>query len=291
VSASSLTLSAGDIVRELLEDFEFLGTMRHAVLIPNRDTGGVVEANVLAALVASTLHLKSIDYARKRYVEDRPSPPRANRHDAYVAAYKAAKQYVKRSVAKLQTTDRPEPTMGVFGASVVLERLPSSFFCAHLLYRLGHKYEGHAVARVILEQIAWAYAAHVTDDMEVVKKIETTRTISSLKTLLPDAGRLYGFLSSKTHIDYASHDEFLRVENGNNVLIRASGEFPEFAEVILTLADYFGIVWEATQFAYIDAHESVLVDSTAKIQVNPDRPFRGEIDHHLECVRRLQEER
>lgn len=282
---SFLKLSAGDVARELLEDFEFLGTMQHAALISRRDVGSLLEDNVRAALVASTLRLKSLDYARKRYIEDRPPSPHSDRHEAYVAAYKAAKRYVQRVIEKLDTRERPEPTMGVFGASVVLERLPASFFCAHLLYRLGHKYEGHAVARVILEQIAWAYSAHLTDDMEVIQKIETTRTISGLKNLLPDAGRLYGFLSSKTHIDYSSHEEFLQVEGDNNVVIHAKGEFLEFAQVILTLADYFGIVWEVTQIGYIDAPEAVHADKTAKPSINSNRPFAKEMADHLKLVK------
>lgn len=282
----SLNHSAAEIAHELLEDFELLKTMQHAALIPRRHAGGAFEANIRAALIASTLRLRSLDYARRRYVEDLFVSPKANRHEAYVTAFKAAKLYVKRIINKVNASEGPEPTVGVFGASLVLERLPASFFCAHLLYRLGHKYEGHAVARIILEQLAWAYAAHSIDNIEAIKRISTTGTISLLKGLLPEAGRIYGFLSSKTHIDYSSHEEFLKIEGNANFVIHAKEDFVEFAQVILTMADYFGIVWEATQLPYIDDPEAVFFDERAKLVANPARPFAVEMANHLTLVKK-----
>jgi hypothetical protein len=270
----------GERARELLEDFEVIATMQDMALVRRQHVSENLQLNVRAAVVASTLRLSSIDYARRRYLPSHeiqePSEedsPRA----AYTTAYCSAKAYMSHLTEKLRTTGRPDPSVGVFGASLVLERLASSFFCAHFLYRMGHKYEGHAVARLILEQIAWAYAAHQSDDLDFVEKIETTRSIGALKHFVPEAGRLYGFLSTKTHIDYSSHMEFLRVEDGKNVVLHAQPHYEEYAEVILLLADIFGLVWEVSQNAYLDDFEAIDVHRLPK----SDRAFLAVLKEHL----------
>ena len=109
----------------------------------------------------------------------------------------------------------------------------------------------------MLEQIAWAYEAFSLEELDKVKRIVTTKALSKLTKLIPWCGRLYGFLSQKTHIDYENHIEFLRIENGKNVILHGQAAFYEYAQVILYLADLFGIVWEVSQFHYLKKTEAV----------------------------------
>jgi hypothetical protein len=177
----------------------------------------------------------------------------------------------------------PLPSNGVFGASIVLEKLQYSFFSAHLLYSLGHRYEGHAISRLILEQIAWAYTAFHLETIEQIEKIVTTRTISKLKKAFPIVGRVYGFLSNKTHIDYKSHFDFLHVENGKNVLKITQHKFYEYAEIILYLADLFAVVWEISQHEYLPELETIeIIDGNYCIK--EDRPFLNIINEHLNKI-------
>jgi hypothetical protein len=151
------------------------------------------------------------------------------------------------------------------------------------MYRMGHKYEGHAVARLILEQIAWAYAAHQSDDLAFIEKIGATRSIATLKHFLPEAGQLYGFLSSKIHIDYSSHNEFLQVEHGQNIVLHARPDYDEYTEVILKLADLFGIVWEVSQATYIEDLETITNSPDGHAYLPKlNRPFLAEIKKHTE---------
>lgn len=276
---SMFDFRSGERARELLEDFEVIATLQHMALIPRQPGSEHLRLNVRAAVVASTLRLSSVDYARRRYVSSHEiqEPDEKSPRAAYTTAYRSAKAYMSRLTEKLQTSGRPDPSVGVFGASLVLERLAPSFFCAHFLYRMGHKYEGHAVARLILEQIAWAYAAHHSDDLAFLENIETTRSVGALKRFLPEAGRLYGFLSTKTHIDYSSHMEFLRIEDGKNVVLHAQPHYEEYAEVILRLADIFGLVWEASQSAYLDDFEAIDANRCPK----SDRAFLAVLKEHL----------
>jgi len=118
------------------------------------------------------------------------------------------------------------------------------------------------------------------ETVEDINKIVTTKTISKLKKTQPVAGQLYGFLSKKTHIDYKSHFDFLRVENGRNVMMHTQNEFYEYAEIILHLADLYGIVWEVSQNEYLTELESVVIKDDG-YSIKEDRPFLNIINDHL----------
>lgn len=270
-------------LRELLEDFDAVATTQHMALIKN-SSSTQFRTDIHAALVAATLGLSNLDYAKRRYcktVDKKAKSPKAV--DTYNSIYKYIKQYINDMRAKLQTEGLPDPTLGIFGSSLVLERLQASFFAAHILYKLGNRFEGHAVSRQILEQLAWAYEAHQLDDLDLIARVQTTKAISCLKKDFPEVGRLYGFLSKKTHIDYSSHFDFLDIDEGKNIIWHARADFVEFSEVLLTLADIFGLVWEITQFAYIPSPETVELRN-GSIKIKPDRPFLKQKQKHLSKI-------
>ena len=269
-------------IQDLLEDFDIVGNPHSIALISMNRQWPEFHQNIEAAIMASTSRLKSIDYARKTYVKKEKAISHPNNIEReYINAYKSAKQYILRMISKLSCEGLPLPSNGVFGAALVLERLTVSFFSAHILYRLGLRYEGHAVSRLILEQIAWAHAAYELDEIDDIKKIETTKTISSLKKVIPRCGPLYGCLSKETHIDYDSHGEFLRVENGKNVILQSQHQFNEYAQVVLNLADMFGIVWELSQYKYLSDVEAIEVKND-NFTVKTNRPFIAVIETHLD---------
>ncbi|PKN52307.1 MAG: hypothetical protein CVU55_07180 [Deltaproteobacteria bacterium HGW-Deltaproteobacteria-13] len=280
------TVHAGKRIRQLLEDFEVVGTGLEIAIIPRYRFEYSLRDNIQAAIVASTMRLSSIDYAKKQYcktislVEDVGEDAVEAQ---YILAYKSAKKYIDELITRLSANDKPRPSKGVFGASLVLERLPYSFFSAHLLYELGHRYEGHAVSRLILEQIAWAHAAYTLDCIDDIKAIITTKVVSKLKKVIPLGGKLYGFLSKKTHLDYQSHPDFLRVDNSKNVILHTQFEFYEYAQIILHLADLFGIVWELSQFKYLEKTECIeTIDGL--LTIRKDRPFLKILKEHLNNI-------
>jgi hypothetical protein len=278
------TPSVNDMVRAVLEDFDVIATRQHAVLVRGRPFLKHFATNIRAAVVASTLGLASVDYARRRYCEDEKEAEAAAVH-AYIDAYYLAKTYIQRLTTSLVTQGKPEPSVGVYGASIVLERLLLSFFCAHLMYQMGYRYEGHAISRLILEQIAWAFQAREAVDMDAVERIKATTAVTELVRFAPDAGRLYGFLSKKTHIDYSSHMEFLRLQDGQGALVYAHDVMPEYGSVILRLADLFGLVWEASQFPYLAAAQAV-ERREGVIVPKPDRPYLAAMQAHLDNIQR-----
>ena len=285
-----LGLNIGERVRELLEDYEIAGAgTSYMALVPNYPTNKTLINNVQAAVTASHLRLHSIDYAKRKYCEDRVEDKSKNKGvvSEYINAYKSAKNHIEKEISRSMTEEKSLPSSGVFGAYLVLERLVASFFSAHLLYRLGNEYEAHAVSRLILEQIAWAYVAYPFANLSDIQKITTTKTISELKKITPECARLYGFLSKKTHIDYNSHIEFLQVQDERNVILLSRSEYYDYAQVILTLADLFGIVWEISQFDYMSKKESVKKRENLFI-VKQNRPFLKIIENHLSKIKKAE---
>ncbi len=279
-------MSYSQTVYDLLENFVPIGTFSYAALVSREPHYEHFAENVRAAAIASTLGLKSLDYAKRRYdCKDQGVETEVLPINAYIDAYHFTNSYVRNCIASLKTDEKPEPSAGEFCAAVVLTRLPSSFFCAHLMYELGHRYEGHAISRLILEQLAWAYAAFKAQDVEIVKKIRTTKTLSTLTSFAPQAGELYGFLSKKTHIDYSIHPEFLRIYDGTNAIIRSHGDYilPEYGSVILLLGDLFGLVWEASQFQYIVSPQAV-ESRRGTCFPKPDRAYLLSMQEYLSNI-------
>jgi|WetSurMetagenome_2_1015567.scaffolds.fasta_scaffold00195_29 hypothetical protein len=279
-----------EMIREILEDFEMIGTRDEVVLSKRKSFPQEFKRNIYSAIVATVLRLSSIDYAKKTYCETVFDDEDDNLlHVKYNDTYKAAKNYIQQLRLRLVPDEKQEPSHGVFGASLVLERLPASLFGAHLLYRLGNRYEGHAVSRLMLEQIAWAYAAHTLTEIQDIKRIVTTKSVSLLNKIVPWCGKFYGFLSNKTHIDYGNHNEFLSSENGKNMVVHGHGEYYEYAQVILYLADLFSIVWEISQYRYLTQSETVTYKDNI-YSIRDDRPFLKTISHHLGAIKDVAQE-
>lgn len=115
-------------VRDLLEDFEFVGNLSEGALIPNRPWDRTLQSNVKVALAATSLRVKSLDYVKRRYCGDQSPGVTENDRTKYVNAYNIAKIHMRTVVKRLVTDNKDLPTSGVFGASLVLERLKASFF-------------------------------------------------------------------------------------------------------------------------------------------------------------------
>ncbi|MES2205898.1 MAG: hypothetical protein V4525_03765 [Pseudomonadota bacterium] len=270
----------------ILEDFDIVGTLQYFALIERSKYTENFKDNVRAAAIASTLHLKSIDYAKKEYLtkEENDNDDDEKLKLLYIDAYTTAKNHVSQSISKLNNAS--ECTAGVFGASLVLQRLEESFFCVHFLFILGKAYEGYAVARLILEQIAWASAAYKFNDIDDIRKIITTKSISELKKLIPNAGKLYNFLSDKTHIDYSNHSEFLKIIDGKGMVVLGDHNFLIYGKLLLRLADIFTIVWECSQYDFLQEFTSVKKEN-GNILINEDRELQIKIKDYEQKINNL----
>lgn len=259
---------------ETLEDFEVVGSYGSGAILYSsayRDVNGVGK-NLEAVSVAATLGLSSLDYARRRYVSNDEPPQERETHRSYVAAYKVARQHIDQCENAMVTNEKVELGIGTFAASVALERLRSGFVAAHLLYSLGLTYEGDAVARQILEQIAWSVVASKIVDQEKLGMVSSSASIRELKALVPTAGRLNGYLSKSVHLGHDQHQQVFGADAAGIGRVSITWTRTSVsAHILLSLADLWVVAYEWTQREHMMAFVSL--DPNAGFSVNSKRPF------------------
>ncbi len=193
------TLSFGDQFAGL-EDLMIITNGGLPIAIPfNSDPDDV--ANAQAVAVARQLGLRSVDYARRAYI-DRSPREQTQLTGAYaylVEASSRAKTLVKdKARSYYSIRDKPDHA-GVFAAGCALLRLVMTFRTAVYSLRQGMHFEFGLLGRLILEQVAWAYAVHSLED-DTILQLQPQKQIGALKEIFPDIGAFYGSLSKQAHI-------------------------------------------------------------------------------------------
>lgn len=255
------------MVRHVLGDYQALGISWPALVAT--DTPEKLKLDILAAVVGYQLGI-SPAYARKAYVSEEMLPEVPPEQVAYQEAYRAALQHVHDTIARLVGSE--SVPLGVFASSVALEKLRGTFEAAHLLYFNGSLFEGLAVSRLIVEQLAWATAVCRLESADDIRRIKPQSQIAVLKGLLPGAGRYYGSLSEFVHYDAEKHSYFLSLHSSGQLkLITAHAALAWSAGLgLLELADMFSIVFEHTQWDFMRSRENWTDRPRA---VRDDRPF------------------
>jgi len=260
-------------ILDTLTDFRAVVTPGSgAILYPRRQDVTGLGRNIHAAAAASGLGLASLDYAKRRYVptEGDEYPAKSGSADLYRQAFFNAMTH--KHETEIQLSSSEGVPMGIFAASIALERLDSGFKSAHLLYQLGLNYEGDAVARYVLEQIAWSIPASRLNALDEIEKVKSTSAIAELKKLIPWTGPLYGDLSKTTHAGLEQHQRAFTVDDQNRgIVISAWSRLGISAAHVLLLADAWCVAWEYTQAPYIERFNSIhsAIDRT----VQEDRDF------------------
>jgi hypothetical protein len=235
---------------EVLEDFQTLSGPSGKVILPRSASPQLVE-NISAALIASFLGV-GLDYAKKRYMKSLPSEQADPTVVAFQEAYFAGKRYMSETLRRFGPG--PTPSAGARFSDAALRRLPATYFAAGFLFRTGYLFEAHAVLRLFLEQVAWAYAvrdAHTSDEADGVSP---TKSIGPLKGLLPYVGPLYGLLSERTHIGVRSHGRFVDVSGTRAMVILRHGEASlDEGWILLLAADSWSVVYELTQLPWMSS--------------------------------------
>lgn len=113
-------------LRALLEDYEIVATRMQMALVERRPHNNHLIDNLRAAVVASSLHLQSIDYAKRRYCKEQNNDADARESIDlfYVNSYKSARDHMQTVMSRFIKSNKV-PSLGVFGAGLVLERLSS----------------------------------------------------------------------------------------------------------------------------------------------------------------------
>ncbi len=236
--------------------------------------------NIRAALGASKLGLKSVDYTRDRYLSDDLDD---QENDELAQILKTALAHVNNSYALLTGAHEAHNDVGSIAAESCLVRLTTSFAASSLLFRFGMPIEARAIARLILEQASWAYAVKGLDS-EQIDATDPRRCIGHLKGLMPHAARSYGVLSKVLHLTPPLDRFYVVVEKTDDgdclaVRKRESRAFCTQSSVILiVLADIYAVVSEVILMNSIA--EPCCIESLpgGRARVRSDRPFRQIVD-------------
>jgi hypothetical protein len=278
-----------EAIMRTLEVFDDITTYgAGTVLYSRRWNSTPLPRNLQAAMAATGLGIKSLDHTRRTYIPDDTQIESEPAVDAYIAAYLAARDYMRETRSALHTTERSRDHMGTFAASIALQRLESGFRAAHLLYRLGLNVEGDAVSRQILEQIAWALVAAGKDDLEAIDGVSATKAVNDVKRQLPGLGRLYGLLNNTTHAGLAEHRRLVTLGPDEQPQISmARQRLVESAEILLERADGWVVICEQTQVGQLDSVRATtsINDPTPK----PDREFLGRWAELVRAIRSAEE--
>jgi hypothetical protein len=251
---SELDISLHRIPNDLWE-MELLGDHRYVVGIPI-DADIKLKEKILGSIKTFELGSKSVDYVIKTYSEAwKFAAPEEDRL-FFLNSLRAADRWTITIIDELLTGgDRPDH-VGLFAAEMALIRLKATFRSAILLIMQGYPFESATMCRLILEQYAFAYSIKSIDDVDKILRIKTTRTISSLKKLLPYSGKLYGQLSDRSHLTPKDTRHYIGLEDGHTVI---RYKMPEETKIILyyflaLVIDFELIVKEVLE-GYIDFKE------------------------------------
>jgi hypothetical protein len=252
-----------------------------AVLYSTQAKHSTLPDNLHAAVLATSLGLKSVDYANRTYVEQDSDDARDTAVDPYMQAIQRAGQ-VRLTLARRVTSDEDDH-YGRLAAAVALQRLSSGFHAAQVLYRLGLNLEGDAVSRQILEQIGWALQACSLHDLVRIKRLKAT-VMSALKRMLPIAGALYGRLSATTHARLQQHRAHFEIgSDERGAVVLAKTQLSIAARLILTLTDSWAVAFEMNESRNLEVFDFLV--SPDSLTPDPERSFLAEAEA---LVRRIE---
>lgn len=160
-----------------------------------------LKKRILGAIKSYHASLSSIDYTIKKYGERWNFAEPSEDEVSLVRTLKAIDERVSNLIDDLAGGSARPDRIGLFEAESALIRLKPTFRSALILISQGYAFEAAALVRVILEQVAWAFAVHGSVEHDKVAEQSPTAAISILKKHAAVAGRLYGALSKQAHLD------------------------------------------------------------------------------------------
>ena len=170
---------------------------------------------VAAARVSYHASLRSIDYAYKQYVKDTEYDDLddGSRLDLRIsAAIKYRLDCLSELILRVTMLD-PKREGEIISEWTFL-RVPFSVKFLLGCANRGAFFECGAIARMILEQIAWSTKIDTLNSYDAIQRTSATRAIGALKGICPPAGAFYGWLSNHAHWQYDAHVKAMSFEGG-----------------------------------------------------------------------------
>lgn len=203
-----------------LDDYDILSIASISAAVPHK-TNESFRHFIWAAMSTYAFGNKSIDHVMKRYdyVWQRYRKG-IFEHNPRILLLRRLMEIIQQASSRLESNDIKDD-LGLICAKSALIRLEASFKSAYGLIRKEYIFESDAVIRIIIEQIAWAYSAPNADPTKL-SRLRPNKCITKLKEIFPDAGKLYGMLSSWAHIDPSIISDYERFHKTDTPVVRRS---------------------------------------------------------------------
>ncbi len=269
-------------VGDSFEFSEFIGGMV-TVGVPF-DAPAEFKKRVYAAAQSYVVGNKSVDYFLKRYGDrkefSRPSPSERSLCDFLRAVKHEADSVYRELTSDVERASR----LGLFAAEVCLARTFTTIRMACFMLLRGYLYEAAALMRVVLEQIGWAWSIHQRDD-DGIFLVNPTKSISALKSVIPDAGKKYSLLSDYTHIKPELQKEYIDFSGDCPTLLHSQHErSAQMAVMLGRLVDDYRVVAERVSFDCIAEPVAWRKNPEGDFVLNNDRPFVQLVDRYLKGI-------
>ena len=204
-----------------------------------------LKRKVAAAAISEFMGLRSVDNVLKKYLTNvNYREEDGSRLDLRI------RSFVSRVMVEFDSTIRylaplPDKSLCMTVSEWTLSRKPFSMELLAYCGQRGARFEALAIARIMLEQLAWAYTINAESEEHAVHKLSATRAIISFKGKFLFAGRLYGWLSAHTHWTFDGHKKSMISREDTVGHLMASSYFKAviFAVMILLSKLYLDVVW------------------------------------------------
>jgi hypothetical protein len=200
------------------------------------------------------------------------------------------KRQVREAVDRISDLDAPAGAPpGLVAAQAALLRLQASFRGAILMCSLGLRFEAAVIARLIVEQIAWAYAVHGFKDL-AFWDVLPTKSVSALKVIWPEVRRLYGQLTEVAHIAPEVTAQYLLFSGTESSVVIASVDDTKIVSFqLLYLAYVFSVVSAVTMRSFLygektNEAEALVRARSASVEAQVDA-FRARVVEVLSAER------
>lgn len=216
----------------LREDFDLTFPNAHWPVGLHSTFPNELKRRIAAAIISYQMQNKGIDYTYKRYLSDHEYPRSSYKRLDLSITRLIKIQCDRFSELIYQVTSIGPKSHGEVISEWTYLRIPESIKFLASCANKGALFESAAVARTMLEQIAWACKISTLNDLYAIKGESATKSVSDLKRSCPSAGKAYGWLSKYSHWAYDAHIKAWSYENDK---LRALSASPEFKAISLSL--------------------------------------------------------
>jgi len=204
----------------------------------------------LAAVAASEfLGIRSIDYVLKNYLADVNYPEEdGSRLDRRIRSFVSGRMSELDAAIRYVACD-PDKPVCMFVSEWTLSRAPFSMELLTYCGQRGALFEALAIARMMLEQLAWSYVVNANLDEKAIHNVSASRAVTSFKANFSFSGRLYGWLSSHIHWTVDGHKKSMVSRGKETGHLYGSPYFKAmiFTVMILLSKGYLDVIWSLYQ--------------------------------------------